>query len=60
MADLSTDRLDPATRVPEAQGQGTRGESQPKERRRPTPPPSQPPEPATQPDGPAHQIDRLA
>jgi hypothetical protein len=58
--DLSTERLERSSGVPEPQRRPGWQERSSPQRRRPTPKPPKPGETAPETDEPAHQIDRLA
>jgi hypothetical protein len=58
--DLSTERLERSSGVPEPQRRPGWQERPSPQRRRPSSKPSKPGEPESETDAPAHQIDRLA
>lgn len=60
MNEISADRLEPMTKVPETNGQQPRRDPGPKSRRRPPSPPAKKPEPAESPENCAHQVDSRA
>jgi hypothetical protein len=60
MGDFSTERLDPASRVPEVPAQQPRRDPGSRSRRRTPAPDSPPAEAAEDSDAPPHQVDSLA
>jgi hypothetical protein len=59
MAELSTERLEPASRIAEIERQPRREQERRPRRRPPEPAPQQPSEPAEE-SSPSHQVDSLA